>query len=603
MRKRLGRADPGNRPPATGNAGDGTANDAVAHDPEAADEARRRSRRAFLRGSAIAAAGAAVGAGGVAVASQRGAALPAPAVPPRPEGTGFDHLVVLMYENRSFDNLMGRLYGSGSVPVPTGQSFEGVTDEHSNPGPGGSTVSAHVYGGSTDEIMSSPRPDPGEEYPFVNTQLFGKVNPGHNSNHKLGDLQAPFNAPAAGTKPTMDGFVRDYVEKWKQEHGGKEPSEAEYRVIMGGFSPEMLPVFTTLARNFAIYDGWHCAVPSQTFCNRSFFHASTSHGFVTNGANGGYGKWLDPINNTGDTIFNRLEDAGVDWAIYYDDQQLIAVTGFIHAPQLEQFWTTRFRTMSQFKSDAASGMLPAYSFIEPRMLYNHNDMHPPVGPMTRTDVDGKVIEGGAISDVRAGEALLHDVYTAVRESATESGSNAMNTVLLVTFDEHGGTFDHVPPPAAPAPDDNTNTEMGFGFDRLGVRVPALVISAYTPAATVINDPMHHGSVISTLCERHGLDPLTKRDDGAPTLKNAITLTTPRDPSTWPTTFPHYVPANSESADPVPAGDDDHPLSPPGVGLMGLLVAKYGAPGESEPRTYREAWSLVQKHGKGLFGGG
>lgn len=141
--------------------------------------------------------------------------------------------------------------------------------------------------------------------------------------------------------------------------------------------------------------------------------------------------------------------------------------------------------------------------------------------------------------------------------------------------------------------------MDFRFDRLGVRVPTLVISAYTPSA-VINEPMHHGSLISTLTDRFGLKHLTARDEHAPTLQNAHTLTTPRAPATWPSTFPLYSPPNPESLDPSADGDDDRPLSPPGAGLVALLLARY-APNDPVPRTYREAYDAIHKHGEALFG--
>ena len=85
----------------------------------------------------------------------------------------------------------------------------------------------------------------------------------------------------------------------------------EYRVVMGGFSPAMMPVLSTLAREFAVYDRWFSAVPSQTYCNRSFFHASTSHGFVVNHDGHSYRKWLDAPASP--TIFDRLEEAGLTW--------------------------------------------------------------------------------------------------------------------------------------------------------------------------------------------------------------------------------------------------------------------------------------------------
>ena len=97
--------------------------------------------------------------------------------------------------------------------------------------------------------------------------------------------------------------------------------------------------------------------------------------------------------------------------------------------------------------------------------------------------------------------------------ALQTARTAKNTMLLVTFDEHGGNYDHVPPPDATPPGDVDNTEMGFKFDRLGVRVPAIAISAYTKAGTIISEEMHHAAVIATLCEKFNLEPLTARDKG------------------------------------------------------------------------------------------
>ncbi|MFJ6651214.1 alkaline phosphatase family protein [Microbacterium sp. NPDC091313] len=577
------------------------------------DEApRRQSRRSFLRFAGLGAAGLAATAGaafGVSRISSSQAETPQPgdtsaptpsaSVPPRAAGPGFDHLVVVMFENRSFDNLLGWLYADEQPP--RGQSFEGLRDDLTNTASDGTVVAAHRYSGPTDEVMSSPRPDPGEEYPHVNTQLFGSVDPEANRHRKVKDMRAPFNAPPAGATADMSGFVQDYIDSVVADRK-HDPTAEEYSVIMGAFDPSMLPVTSALARNFAVYDAWHCAVPSQTFCNRSFFHASTSHGYVTNGHHGGYDKWFGDENDA-PTIFQRLEDAGLDWAIYYDDVSIVPLTGFIHAPSLEPYFATdHFRTMSRFWDDVAGGMLPAYAFVEPRLVYDHNDMHPPVGPMTETDDDGRIITGAAISDVRAGEALLHKIYSAVRSSAAPEGSNAMNTMLLVTFDEHGGTYDHVPPPAAVVPEGlPEKTEMDFAFDRLGVRVPAIAISAYTAKGHVIHDAMHHGSVISTLTHKYGLPPLNSRDATAPTIDNAVTLTTPRDPRDWPSTQPAYVPPNPESTRPFDVGAADRPLSPPGVGLVAMLIAKYGSPGEAIPQTYQEAYDALQRHGAGIFG--
>ncbi|MGP3535814.1 alkaline phosphatase family protein [Microbacterium sp. RD1] len=579
-----------------------------------AEETTPPSRRRFLTYAGLGAAGVAAAAGAAfglgrlndpdAAPTATSDPVPTPtgSLPPRPGGPGFDHLVVIMFENRSFDNLLGWLYADEAPP--RGQTFEGLHDGLSNKTHDGEVVAAHRYSGPTDVVMSSPNPDPGEEYPHVNTQLFGTVSPPENRGRAIPDMRPPFNAPDDASKPSMSGFLQDYIDNFTSEHDGRAPTPEEYSVVMGAFDPQMLPVFSTLAKNFVVYDNWHCAVPSQTFCNRSFFHAETSHGYVTNGHNGGYHKWLKE-ENTAPTIFNRLTEAGLDWAIYFDDLTLLSLTGFIHAPVLEPFFRTdHFRTMTRFYEDAANGTLPPYAFIEPRLLYDHNDMHPPVGALTETDDDGRVITGSSISDVRAGEALLHRVYSAVRASSTVEGSNAMNTMLLVTFDEHGGTYDHVPPPAVPAPKEATpSVEMGFGFDRLGVRVPAIAISAYTERGHIVHDLMHHSAVIRTIEEQHQLDPIPDRARDVPTLTNAITLPTPRDPRDWPTTTPAYTPANPEAGKLKPYDDDadDRPLSPPGVGLMALLVAKYGEKGDKVPKTYREAYEMVNRRGKGIFG--
>ncbi len=124
------------------------------------------SRRNFLKLSAAAAAGAGMySSSALAEGSDELKTLPVQEKP------GFDHLVVLMFENRSFDNFLGYLYPPGTVPGA--QTFNGVANgNYSNPSPDGS-VAAHVYSGGTDMIMRSPTPDPGEEYPHVNTQLFG----------------------------------------------------------------------------------------------------------------------------------------------------------------------------------------------------------------------------------------------------------------------------------------------------------------------------------------------------------------------------------------------------------------------------------------------
>jgi phospholipase C len=576
----------------------------AAADPDA------RSRRDFLKFGGIAAAGLVVGGGvgaaaGAAIGERIGyreGAEDYGALAPRKE-PGFDHVVVLMGENRSFDNLLGWLYTPDNLPA--GQTFDGLAfGDYANTAPDGTRVAAHVYSGATDLVMGAPNPDPGEEFPHVNTQLFGTVEPATNATSQIGDMRMPFNAPKQGAEPDMQGFLHDYINNVTRLRKGTAPDPEEAAQIMGGFSPEQLPVLSTLAKEFAVFDAWFAGVPSQTYCNRSFFHASTSHGYVTNKHNGGYDKWLDA--EAAPTIFNRLEEAGVSWKVYFDELQLVSLTGILHAPVLEKYWRTKhFGHMTEFYDDARNGTLPAYAFIEPRLVYNHNDFHPPFGVLRSSDVDGREVVDSAVSDVRAGEKLVASVYEAIKRSATPDGSNAMNTMLLITFDEHGGTYDHVPPPAATPPHADARAgEMGFGFDRLGVRVPAIAVSAYTRAGTIVHDEMHHGSVIATLSRLHGLAPLTRRDAGANDLFSIVNLDKPRDPRTWPGVHPMYVPPNPEEDELHDLAKGKHknkPLSPPGRGLLGLLIARYGrADNSGEPETYEQAYNVLRKHGLGLF---
>ncbi|MFA5607363.1 MAG: alkaline phosphatase family protein [Leucobacter sp.] len=569
------------------------------------DRSRGTSRRDLLRGGGLLVAGAAAGIGGVAAwrGMQGRAQTGQPYIPeefsaPQPrEEAGFDHLVVLMGENRSFDNLLGNLYTPDDPPP--GGVFEGLAfGDYSNLASDGTVVPAHVYSGQTDRIMRRPDPDPGEEYPHVNTQLFGSLDE-TNRGREVGDMQAPWNAPKAGQEVTMSGFVLDYEVDF-EGRTGKKPTAEQRDQIMGSFSPQMLPVTSALAREFGVFDHWFCAVPSQTFCNRSFFHASTSHGFVTNQHHGGYEKWLDAAPTP--TVFNRLEEAGLSWRIYYDELQLVSFTGIIHAPVLEQYWKTdHFATMDQFEEDAKNGTLPAYAFIEPRMVYNHNDFHPPVGKPHESEVDGSAVYNGALSDVRAGDALVHRVYTAIRTSMSKSGSNYLNTAMLFTFDEHGGTYDHVPPPAAVPPMPGAG-EMGFTFDRLGCRVPTVLVSAHVERGSVFTDEMHHGSLAATLSDRFGLEPLTARDQGARSIVDSFNRKVPRHVADWPQPSPAFVPSNPEGGAHPAKAHPDRPLSPPAKGLLGLLIARYGTAEEkaNPPTTFAQAYEMLQKHGQGLF---
>jgi phospholipase C len=516
------------------------------------------SRPEFAKTIGIAAAGAAL----PGWASARTMATPQNAL---------DHVVVLMFENRSFDNVLGRLYEPGEVPA-----FEGVLGKDlRNSIPAWAEHGAErgfvPYGVAAN--MNTPDPDPGEEYPHINTDIYGVSAP-DNRFVALSKMVAPFNAPAAGQTPSMDGFVADYISTFTSEMG-RQPTYDEYAQIMTGYTPQQMPVLSTLARNFAVFDHWFCEVPSQTFTNRSFFHAATASGFVINFPP----ATAFPVHNTAETIFERLEAKGLTWRVYCDAPSPASYTGIIHASRLRDRFASHFFTLDDFVEDAKNGRLPAYAFIEPDMWAGHNDMHPPISAL----LHGAKFD--APSSLLGGEMLLAKVYDAIRTSESPSGSNALNTMLLVTFDETGGTYDHVAPPAAVPPTaDAPAGQMGFTFDRLGMRVPAIAISPWISAQTVVTDNYRHTSLIRTLRDRWSLGaPLTARDADAPSLAPVLSRTTPRNPKDWPQVHPQPVPP-FDFATFAP----DRPLGTLGKSLFFSLLAFEKSMGGTVPDIAKDA---------------
>jgi phospholipase C len=448
----------------------------------------------------------------------------------RPDrSNALDHVVVIMFENRSFDSLLGRLYEPGEVPA-----FEGVIGKNlANPVPAWAPGAGALVPYEIATNMNTPSPDPGEEYQHVNTQLFGLIDPPSNRNVLADKMTPPYNAPEDSRQPpTMDGFVADYISAFTAELQ-RAPTYDEFAQIMTGYTPAQMPVVAALARGFATFDHWFCEVPTQTFANRSFVHAASSSGYVDNLTP------IDafPLHNDAETIFERLDAQGLSWRVYCDPPSHISLTGVIHARRLLPYFATRFFSTNQFLADAAEGNLPAYSFIEPNLLFGHNDMHPAFDALfPDAPID-------APSSLLGGEDLLARIYDAIRNSRSEHGSNAWNTLLLVTFDEHGGTYDHVPPPLVPPPDPTASfRQYDFGFDRSGVRIPAFAISAWIPERTVVNNEYRNTSVIRTLRHRWSLGrPLTDRDAVAADLTPVLTLDTPRDPDSWPAVAARPVP--------------------------------------------------------------
>lgn len=466
----------------------------------------------------------------------------------------FDHVVVLMLENRSFDNLLGYLYKPDDIKpdFPLGKEFAGLhfNGLHGNPvpedaegedGDGGITL----YTRRARDYFQ-PFPDPGEFYAHVNTQLYGKFLPPSNDGQTDKKIAAPYNLPdPLPPTPPMNGFIADYISvlrglekpgclnsifnflrlnpKWFKLNARYD----DYKAIMECYEPDQVSVMATLAKEFAVFDHWHCDVPSQTYTNRAFWHSGTAFGFVNNSP---LSKWIEhdkdqPERYNNSTLFNRLQEKDISWNIYSDNP--ISLTAIVHFQALKDYHETNFKSFNQFLTDAKNGKLPAYSFVEPRFFTPNNDQHP-------TSYDSVVYRESAIGSVLLGEELIREVYNAVKNSHSDTGNNWKNTLLIITHDEHGGCFDHVPPRNACPPDEPpVPGEEGFLFDRLGIRVPMIMVSAHIQRNTIVNTPHRHTSFLRTMCNKWGLSPFTERDKTAPEFTEVFTSPTLRDISDWP----------------------------------------------------------------------
>jgi phospholipase C len=394
--------------------------------------------------------------------------------------SSIQHIVHLMLENRSLDHMLGFLYAdSGNVSTATGNAFEGLTGQESNPDSSGNPVSVFKINPASPGAYFMPGADPGEGYANTNSQLFGK-----------GTAPVP---PVA----TNQGFVTNFnaTIPWDQRMGRSVQAGTTASDIMGIFTPQALPILSGLARGFAVCDHWYSSVPSQTFPNRAFACAATSQGHMNDGT----------ASYTVQSIFGLMTAHNLTWKIYgYNDEPLTRK----NFPDTTSAPDTCFGKFANFTADAAAGQLPQYAFLEPDWGSTGNSQHPNY-------------------DVSLGEKFIHDVYYAL-----SGGPGWDQTLLIITYDEHGGCYDHVPPPSGAVPPDDSPGEFGFDFTRFGVRVPAVLVSPLIPAGTVyrVADgtmPLDHTSVLKTIETRWGLPALTARDAAAPDVGGALTLATPR----------------------------------------------------------------------------
>jgi len=391
-----------------------------------------------------------------------------------------------MLENRSFDQMLGFLYSSTGNVATNNQPFEGLTGNESNPDDTGREMKVFKIDENAPHPYLMPGADPGEGFHNTNYQLFRT------------------DTPAEGEIPTNQGFVinfkaaiaSDQSKGFKDTLPGTDPAE-----IMGMYSPSVLPVMSGLAKGFAVCDHWFASAPTQTIPNRAFSAAATSQGHLDNKVK----VFTCP------SIFGSLSKANIDWAIYGYTRDPMTRLDYSDTQSANESHFGHFR---DFTARAAAGTLPAYTFLEPDFGASGNSQHPNY-------------------DVSLGEKLIYDVYNAVR-----SGPGWNDTLLLITYDEHGGNYDHVPPPWGAAPPDDSVGEWGFDFTRFGVRIPALLISPRIAAGTVFRakqGTIDHTSVLKTIELLWNLDPLTKRDKAAPDLGDVLTLATPRtDDPLWST---------------------------------------------------------------------
>ena len=469
---------------------------------------------------------------------------------PERAGPGVEHVIVLVLENRSFDHLLGYL----DHPDPT---FDGLR------GPG-------------------PFVNPGWEHgPAVAASDDGKtvlpIDPDHSHDAVLEQLG--MRDPAI-RQPDNQGFVRSYERKGRgngpNSHAGPVGKAVDLYhrlrpgtrirgrgpLIMRCHAPQSVPVLATLAKEFAVCTRWFASVPGETWPNRNFIHAATSAGETD----------IEPGFYYDRTIFELLEDAGKSWHIYHDDTPQVWVFANLWVPPARH---AKWFAVTAFAEHVASGQLPTYSFIEPNQrppfhLMDDgastgadvsNSQHPCNNLVSNAAYDTFPTESAG--DFTRAEGLIASVYEALRAKP----DLFERSILLITHDEHGGTYDHRPPPTdVPAPIAHPRTlnrfirwwyrpvSRPFDFHMLGVRVPAIVISPLVERGSISTEARDHASVPSTLRALFAprAAPLTARDAWAPPFHTLLTREQPRQ-ADLPDLSAHLPPTPRATAPEPPRG--------------------------------------------------
>ena len=388
---------------------------------------------------------------------------------------GIDHVFVLMLENRSFDHMLG-FSGITGTDAATGAAttINGLAGTESN------TFNGQSFPVTQGADLRMPT-DPHHEFPDILAQLCGQGA----------------QYPKGGAYPNVDnsGYIFSYV----TDSGGADPSE-----IMKCYKPSQLPVLNALAKEFVVCDNWHASLPGPTWPNRMFAHAASSGGLDHSPTTPEILEWeaLAGFQFPKGTIFDSLNRSGIQRRLYAGDAfPMVAALKGIRLSDIRQF--------KLFRGDLQQATYPfTYIFIEPSYdvlndYKNGTSQHP-------------------LADVTAGEALIKQTYEAIRASAIWPKS-----VLIITWDENGGFYDHAIPPAAVAPGDlppnSKFNQANFTFEKYGPRVVGLVISPLIPKNLIDHRLYDHSSIPATLESLFGLAPLTARDAAANHVDTLITL--------------------------------------------------------------------------------
>jgi phospholipase C len=391
------------------------------------------------------------------------------------------HVFVLMLENRSFDHMfaLSGIPGIHAATAADSNSFNGVT--------------YHFQGGAPESMPN----DPLHGFCDVLMQLCGAGADCSNA--------SPYPAR------TNSGFVEDYatttIESGLFEH--KPLPVADYgKVMLGVDTPVQTPALYTLATEFALCDTYYSSLPGPTWPNRFFVHGASSDGMADAPSIGDILKWeaLDGFVYPHGSIYDRLGSGS--YRLYQDKKG--PLSGRI--PQVAALKGIDFfevRGLEHFAHDLANGYDARYTFIEPAYGDIVSDSYRPGS--SQHPMDG----------LAPGDRLVARVYNAIRNSPVWE-----NSLLIVTYDEHGGFYDSgVPSQSAPPPNDGTGAHQNphnFDFSAYGVRVPAVVVSPWIAKGGVDHNLYDHGSVLATIERLFGLDALTDRDAQALDLLSLLT---------------------------------------------------------------------------------